>query len=69
MILNELQPDESVYFDATVPLFDKRHTEECLPDDRASIRPSEAVQQKFLSLLSDTPVPVSCLHNRRMTRR
>ena len=69
MILNDLHTDESVYFDAKMPFFDSRHTEESLPDDRASIRPSEAVQQKFLSLLSDMPVPVSCLHNRRTTRR
>ena len=43
--------------------------EECLADDRACIRPSEFVQQKFLTLTRDLPVLVSSLQTRRMVRR
>lgn len=43
--------------------------EELVPDGRATLKPSEIVQTKLLSLLPDTPVPVSCLHSFRDTRR
>jgi len=43
--------------------------EECLVDDRAVMRPAEVVQMKLLRLLPSAPVPVSCLHTRRDTRR
>ena len=69
MILSDYREDDCEYFDAKVSFFDPLHTEQSLPDERASIRPSEAVQQKFLSHLSDMPVPVSSLHTRRTTRR
>ena len=59
MILSDYREDDSEYFDAKVSFFDPLHTEQSLPDERASIRPSEAVQQKFLSHLSDMPVPVT----------
>ena len=43
--------------------------EESLADDRAGIRPSEFVQQKFLSLTLDMALPVSSLHAARSVRR
>lgn len=43
--------------------------EEAIVDDRASLRPTEEVQRKLLGLLPSAPVPVSCLHTRRDTRR
>ncbi len=61
--------EETVYFDAKVLVPDAWDSEECLPDDRAGLRPSEVVQQKFLSHMPDLPVPISALHNRRLVRR
>jgi hypothetical protein len=43
--------------------------EEAIADDRAGLRPTEEVQRKLLGLLPSAPVPVSCLHTRRDTRR
>jgi hypothetical protein len=43
--------------------------EEAISDDRAGLRPMEEVQRKLLGLMPSTPVPVSCLHTRRDTRR
>lgn len=43
--------------------------EEAIADDRAGLRPTEEVQQRLLRLLPSAPVPVSCLHTRRDTRR
>ncbi len=43
--------------------------EEAIADDRAGLRPIEEVQRKLLRLLPSSPVPVSCLHTRRDTRR
>ncbi len=43
--------------------------EEAIADDRAGLRPMEEVQRKLLGLLPSAPVPVSCLHTRRDTRR
>ena len=43
--------------------------EEYVVDDRAALRPAEVVQMKLLRLLPSAPVPVSCLHTRRDTRR
>lgn len=43
--------------------------EEAIADDRASLRPTEEVQQRLLRLLPSVPVPVSCLHTHRDTRR
>jgi len=40
-----------------------------VPDDRAGLRPSEVVQSKLLQLIPEMPVPVSCLHTCRDTRR
>ena len=43
--------------------------EEAIADDRAGLRPMEEVQRKLLGLMPSSPVPVSCLHTRRDTRR
>jgi len=43
--------------------------EEFVPDCRAGLRPSEIVQSKLLKLMPDMPIPVSCLHTLRDTRR
>ena len=70
-MLLELQAEEMTGYDSTLKLsgFESWEAEECVPDDRAGLRPSEVVQQKFLSLMPNMPVPVSSLHNRRTTRR
>ena len=47
----------------------KTQHEEIEPDRRAELRPTEIVQTKLLSLMPDMPVPVSCLHTHRDTRR
>lgn len=43
--------------------------EEFVPDYRAGLSPSEVVQSKLLTLMPDMPVPISCLHIVRDTRR
>ena len=43
--------------------------EECVIDERIRLRPTEVIQMKLLRLLPSSPVPVSCLHVRRDTRR
>lgn len=43
--------------------------EECVIDDRIGLRTTEVIQMKLLRLLPSAPVPVSCLHVRRDTRR
>ena len=43
--------------------------DEFVPDHRSGFRPSEVVQSKFLKLLPNAPVPVSCMHVVRDTRR
>jgi len=48
---------------------DTAEDEEAIVDDRAGLRPTEEVQRKLLGLLPSAPVPVSCLHTRRDTRR
>ncbi len=68
-MISEQLAAETLSYDLRASNFDSCDSEECLPDDRASLRPSEIVQQKFLSLLPDMPIPVSSLHIRRMTRR
>ena len=68
-MLSELLTAEILSSDFKSSNFDSCDSEECLPDDRAGLRPSEIVQQKFLSLLPDMPIPVSSLHIRRVTRR
>jgi len=68
-MISELLAAEILSYDFTSSATDSCHAEECLPDDRAGLRPSEIVQQKFLSLIPDMPIPVSSLHIRRMTRR
>jgi|GEM_PF-5388166 len=67
--MNETLASESIYFEAKVNWLESSDSEESLPDDRAGLRPSEVVQQKFLSHVPNLPMPVSCLHTRRATRR
>ena len=43
--------------------------EEFIPDYRSRLTPSEVVQSKLLTLMPDMPVPVSCMHTIRDTRR
>ena len=43
--------------------------EECVIDERIGMRTTEVIQMKLLRLLPSTPVPVSCLHVQRDTRR
>jgi len=50
------------------PAFDIQD-EEFVPDHRAGLTPSEVVQSKFIKLMSDMPVPISCMHIQRDTRR
>jgi len=49
--------------------FSETEQETFIPDDRAGLRPSEIVQSKLLKLIPEMPVPVSCLHTHRDTRR
>jgi hypothetical protein len=44
-------------------------SEESVADDRAGMRPSQCVQEKFLTHTRDIPVPVSSLHTGRSVRR
>lgn len=50
------------------PSFDIQE-DEFVPDYRAGLSPSEVVQSKLLKLMPDMPVPVSCMHIVRDTRR
>jgi hypothetical protein len=68
-MIRELNTVEKERADSIPNNFEARSQEEFLPDSRAELRPSEIVQTKLLSLLSDAPVPVSCLHTHRETRR
>ena len=43
--------------------------EESVADDRAGMRPSQCVQEKFLTHTRDIPLPVSSLHTVRSVRR
>ena len=43
--------------------------EENVADERAGIRPSQCVQEKFLTHTRDIPVPVSSLHLGRTVHR
>ncbi len=61
----------SPYFSSTEieSEFSDNRDDESIADDRAGLRPTEEVQRKLLGLLPSCPVPVSCLHTRRDTRR
>ncbi len=41
----------------------------CIADERAALRPSERVQQKFISLTRDLPLTISSLQTRRTVIR
>ena len=44
--------------------------EECFPDDRVDLRPSEVVQSKLIGMLPrGMAIPVSVFHNCRDVRR
>ena len=40
-----------------------------VPDERANLRPSEVVQTKLLSLMSNFAIPVSCQQMHRVVQR
>lgn len=50
-------------------LFEVQDKDQLVPDERYFFRPSEMVERKLQSVLPDSHIPISCLHQNRLIRR
>ena len=64
----ELPTAERLQYDLSIST-EIYESESSIADERAALRPSERVQQKFISLTRDLPLTISSLQTRRTVIR